>query len=328
MGSTSKLEPALITKVGALTCAIPIAHVVETMRPLPVEPIGAMPACVLGLAIVRGVPAPVIDAARLLGVTPGESSRFVALRMGERAAVLVVDAVVDVRRFATSELVALPRLVRADAIAELGAADGDNRRRARSRARPCRPTCGPRWRRDDEWSSEQLQRFAIAIEAQLGLRVGRPAARARGDRRAALGEPSRDAGRVFAAHRRGRSGRAARARERGQHRRDVLLSPHRAVSGIRRAPAAAREPALARPRAVGGLLDGRGAVHARDDRARAPHPGRDRRARLQIPSRSRERGAACTRAGRCARRARSSSAATSRPPDATSRSSARSRALG
>jgi len=45
---------SLLVATGSVTCAIPIEHVSETMRPLPVEPIGAVPSFLLGLAIIRG----------------------------------------------------------------------------------------------------------------------------------------------------------------------------------------------------------------------------------------------------------------------------------
>ena len=106
-----------------MTCALPIEHVVETMRPLPVVPMGEMPPFVLGLAVVRGAPVLVIGAARLLGVESGEPTRFVVVRAGARRAALAVDAVLDVRPFGRAELAALPGLVRADVVAQIGAAD-------------------------------------------------------------------------------------------------------------------------------------------------------------------------------------------------------------
>ena len=67
-----------------------------------------MPPFVLGLAIVRGFPAPIVDAARLLNplespsppMIPPRSARFVSLKLGERTAALAVDAVLDVRAVA------------------------------------------------------------------------------------------------------------------------------------------------------------------------------------------------------------------------------------
>src|SRR6185295_4576205 len=57
----------LVVTVQSLACALPIARVIETMRPLPVRRIERAPDIVLGAAIIRGIPTPVVDASRLLG---------------------------------------------------------------------------------------------------------------------------------------------------------------------------------------------------------------------------------------------------------------------
>lgn len=98
----------LIAKVGALTCAIPIAHVVETMRPLPVEPLGHGAAYVRGVALIRGVPTVVIDTANLLATTSAGTKRFVIVRLADRQAALMVDQVTDIRSL--GDLDALPPL--------------------------------------------------------------------------------------------------------------------------------------------------------------------------------------------------------------------------
>ena len=72
----------LVVRVCTRLCAVPLAHVVETMRPLPVERIAGMPSFVRGVSIIRGVPTPVVDLGVVLG-TPGEAAeRFVTLRLG------------------------------------------------------------------------------------------------------------------------------------------------------------------------------------------------------------------------------------------------------
>jgi purine-binding chemotaxis protein CheW len=113
----------LIATIGTTLCAIPIEFVVETMRPLPVEPLGTAHDFVAGLTIIRGVPLPVVDTARLLGMGGGVSARFVVVRVGERKAALTFDNVVEVRRFAPNELRELPPLLAANAVAAIGAAD-------------------------------------------------------------------------------------------------------------------------------------------------------------------------------------------------------------
>jgi purine-binding chemotaxis protein CheW len=67
---------------------------------------------VLGLAIVRGSPTPVIDAGRLLGASASTPARFISLKMEERAAVLAVDAVLDIRVLPKGILVDTPPLLR------------------------------------------------------------------------------------------------------------------------------------------------------------------------------------------------------------------------
>ncbi|MEO6772903.1 MAG: chemotaxis protein CheW [Kofleriaceae bacterium] len=118
----------LIARVGTLTCAIPVEHVVETMRPLPVEPLGQAAAYVRGIAVIRGAPTLVIDAAALFETTAGAGARFVVIRAASRTAALLVDAVSEVRAIARAELQALPPLARAatsDVIAAIGAVDSE-----------------------------------------------------------------------------------------------------------------------------------------------------------------------------------------------------------
>jgi purine-binding chemotaxis protein CheW len=120
----------LIAQVGTLACAIPVEHVVETMRPLPVEPLGQGAAYVRGVAVIRGEPTIVIDAALLFGqgvkTSAGARSRFVVVRSAGKKAALVVDSVSEVRAIAQAELGALPPLARAassDVIAAIAAVD-------------------------------------------------------------------------------------------------------------------------------------------------------------------------------------------------------------
>lgn len=102
----------LIARVGTLACALPVEHVVETMRPLPIEPLGHDADYVRGVAVIRGAPTLVIDAARLFGTSAGARSRFVVVRAGARTVALIVDEVSEVRALAGDELGALPPLAR------------------------------------------------------------------------------------------------------------------------------------------------------------------------------------------------------------------------
>jgi purine-binding chemotaxis protein CheW len=108
------------------------------MRPLPIEPLTGTPPFVLGVAIVRGSAVPVIDAGRLLdpSADPAASSsaaamspsaaRFVSLELGDRTAVLAVDAVLDVRSLAAGMPAQIPPLLRGagkELVSTIGALD-------------------------------------------------------------------------------------------------------------------------------------------------------------------------------------------------------------
>jgi purine-binding chemotaxis protein CheW len=105
----------LLCQVGSRLIALALGDVRETMRPLPIEPLDGMPPFILGLAVIRGVPVPIIDACRLLSpsssVYPATSARFVTLRLGERTAALAVDAVVEVRLLDRATLMGIPPLL-------------------------------------------------------------------------------------------------------------------------------------------------------------------------------------------------------------------------
>jgi purine-binding chemotaxis protein CheW len=120
---------ALLARTRTRLCAIPLAHVVEVMRPLPVTPLSGSPGCVLGLALVRGAPTPVVDLGSLLfGAEPAEAARFVSLRLGEaRGAVLALEQVLGVGALPESGT-ALPPLLAgasADAVAAVARLDAE-----------------------------------------------------------------------------------------------------------------------------------------------------------------------------------------------------------
>jgi purine-binding chemotaxis protein CheW len=81
----------------AALAAIPARHVRETMRPLPLEPIAGAPPFVMGAAVVRGRPVPVLDAAKLVSGRDDPALRWIALEVGERTAVLAVHEVIGVQ---------------------------------------------------------------------------------------------------------------------------------------------------------------------------------------------------------------------------------------
>jgi purine-binding chemotaxis protein CheW len=101
----------LVVGVNGRLCAVPLTHVMEIMRPLPVEPISAVPSFVQGISIIRGIPTPVVDLGALLGMPNGVADRFVTLRLGDRQVALSVGSVLGVRELDASKIRELPPLL-------------------------------------------------------------------------------------------------------------------------------------------------------------------------------------------------------------------------
>jgi purine-binding chemotaxis protein CheW len=101
----------LIVEAQAAACALPLTHVFETMRPLPIEPIACALSFVRGISLIRGAPTPVVDLGNLLGTSDGDPGRFVTLRLGHRQVALAVDAVRGVRVLDALTLQKLPPLL-------------------------------------------------------------------------------------------------------------------------------------------------------------------------------------------------------------------------
>ena len=118
----------LVFRVLTFHCALPLEHVSETMRPLPVEPIAGVISPVSGVAIIRGGPVPVVDVARLIAGRRSQPSRFVTVDVAARRVALAVDTVVGVRTIHTEALNELPPLLQdapADVIAGIGTLDAE-----------------------------------------------------------------------------------------------------------------------------------------------------------------------------------------------------------
>jgi purine-binding chemotaxis protein CheW len=126
----SGLKQLLICRVSSKLCGLPLEHVLETMRPLPLEELANMPDFVRGVALIRGRPTPVLDGCRLLGspATHSASARLVTFKLGERQAALWVDAVVGIRSVEGAALEQLPLVLREsqrEQIDRLGALDAE-----------------------------------------------------------------------------------------------------------------------------------------------------------------------------------------------------------
>jgi purine-binding chemotaxis protein CheW len=88
----------LIARARAAHCAMPLAHVVEIMRPLPIDPIAKAPSFMLGVAVVRGRATPVIDCGAFLQERAlAAHTRWASVRCGDRSAVLAFEAILGVR---------------------------------------------------------------------------------------------------------------------------------------------------------------------------------------------------------------------------------------
>lgn len=109
--SNTNAETFLLVDAGALRCALPLSLVREVMRPLPLRLIDGLGPAVLGAAIVRGIPLPVLSLPLLLGQTPSAAGRFVVFSAGEKDCVLAVDAVRQIASIHGEQWRQKPRLL-------------------------------------------------------------------------------------------------------------------------------------------------------------------------------------------------------------------------
>jgi purine-binding chemotaxis protein CheW len=118
----------LLFRAHGRSCAIPAEQVVETLRPLPVEPLATAGGAVLGLCCIRGGSVPVVDSGALLGAADSaKNTRFIVLRVEDRAVALAVEAVDGVRVVPSRSLQDLPPLLSeasATLVSSIGALDG------------------------------------------------------------------------------------------------------------------------------------------------------------------------------------------------------------
>jgi purine-binding chemotaxis protein CheW len=116
----------LVCRVLSQLCALPIAHVGETMRPLPVVALASAVEAVRGVAIIRGAPVPVVHLAGLLAAAESPATRFVTVSVAGRCVALEVDEVVGVRTLPAASLQDLPPLLRdagTDTVVAMGTLD-------------------------------------------------------------------------------------------------------------------------------------------------------------------------------------------------------------
>lgn len=120
-------QQLLLCQAGGIVCALALEHVLETLRPLPIETVAGVPAFLLGLSVIRGAVVPVVSLSGLLGQAGGAAAtRFVVVRVAERRVALSVERVLGVRPICVDGTGELPPLLceaRADFIATVGALD-------------------------------------------------------------------------------------------------------------------------------------------------------------------------------------------------------------
>jgi purine-binding chemotaxis protein CheW len=125
-----RTNPALLVRVPGALCAFPLAEVIETMRPLPVEPLASTSGVIQGVSIIRGAAVPVV---RLSALFQDDDlcdlpTRFVTLQVGQRCIALAVHSVIGITELADHVFANLPPLlrnVRTELIQSLGTLDAE-----------------------------------------------------------------------------------------------------------------------------------------------------------------------------------------------------------
>jgi purine-binding chemotaxis protein CheW len=118
----------LLCRAGAARCALPVDQVGETMRLLPIEPVAGTPPYLRGLAVIRGMPVPVVDLGLILGGVRTRPQRLVTIRLAARTVALAVDEVIGVMPIEADAVEPLPPLVEgvaSEIIAAIGALDSE-----------------------------------------------------------------------------------------------------------------------------------------------------------------------------------------------------------
>ncbi|MBI4471692.1 MAG: chemotaxis protein CheW [Acidobacteria bacterium] len=121
-----EMELHLVCRLKDRLCSLPIVHVVETMRTMPVQKMAQSPAFVIGVSLIRGEVTPVVDVASLLGAPESQHDRIVTVNAGGRRVALAVDSVLGVFEISTATISSLPPLLRnttGDAVSTLSTLD-------------------------------------------------------------------------------------------------------------------------------------------------------------------------------------------------------------
>jgi purine-binding chemotaxis protein CheW len=123
-GDKSAATLWLLCRAGSHCFALPMSHVIEIMRTLPIEPLANAPPLVRGICVIRGAPVPVVETALLFDDQPARCERLVTVRTGGRTIAFAAESVLGSQAFQTHELGQLPPLLRnVEAIAGIKALD-------------------------------------------------------------------------------------------------------------------------------------------------------------------------------------------------------------
>jgi purine-binding chemotaxis protein CheW len=116
----------LLCQDGSHQFALPVPHVIETMRMLPIKSLAGAPPMVRGICIIRGAPTPVVDSALMFNEPPAQCERLVTVRTGKRTVAFATQAVLGVQVISADALQRLPPLLsNVQTIAAMRALDGE-----------------------------------------------------------------------------------------------------------------------------------------------------------------------------------------------------------
>jgi purine-binding chemotaxis protein CheW len=116
----------LLCRDGPHQFALPVPHVIETMRMLPIRSLAGAPPMVRGICIIRGAPTPVIDSALMFNDHPSQCQRLVTVRTGRRTIAFATQAVLGVGAIRADAVERLPPLLsNVQTIAAMRALDGE-----------------------------------------------------------------------------------------------------------------------------------------------------------------------------------------------------------
>jgi purine-binding chemotaxis protein CheW len=92
-------ETVLAVSAGGIECALPAADVAELLTELAITPVPLVSPVLLGIAVLRRTPLPVLSLARLLGGAASEKIRgYVVVTAGAGRLILAVEAIGGLRR--------------------------------------------------------------------------------------------------------------------------------------------------------------------------------------------------------------------------------------